>query len=289
MSKLTYIFGLILLCVVGNAHAVSERYRYRLEDGAQNDVCRHMTQIFNKRFKTPWDKGWLRLEPVPKIFGTPYDQVFERMPGVGYDKKFIFAMLLSKYPTSPEFEAIKWRETRVTWDETDRPALVTQLDIDNDKKLDWIIKYSFMTEMTTRQGLGQNAGGYDSLAIFTSDEFDPAIPLNSKQVLQGQIPDRLPRHIDNDIGEGLETYQMRLFIFKGKTYFSAYQAFWPNLEFSKKLGQRVADKPDKLYPEREYMNILVLLPGGIKNYGYYIPRITAKTETVCRIRMMMQK
>ena len=288
MRKLAYLFWLTLLCVVGNACAATERYRYRLEDGAQNEVCRHMTQVFNERFKTPWDKGWLRLEPVPKILGTPYDQVFERLPGVEYNKRFVFDMLLAKYPTSPEFEAVKWRETRVMGDNTASPALVAQLDIDNDGHVDWVVKSSFMDKMTTWEGMGQAYGGKDHLRIFSFDAFDPVVPLLSKQLLQGQKPDRPPRNIDDNISNALDTSQLRPFIFHEKTYLSAYQVFWSNLELSKKLGQSTGNKPDKLYPDREYMNILAVLPGGTNRYDYRT-YVHSNTEAVCRIRMIMQK
>lgn len=288
MRKLAYLFWLTLLCVVGNACAATERYRYRLEDGAQNEVCRHMTQVFNERFKTPWNKGWLRLEPVPKILGTPYDQVFERLPGVEYNKRFVFDMLLSKYPTSPEFDAVKWRETLVQWDNLTAPALIAQFDIDNDGQMDWVVKASFMTKMTTREGTGQSDGGKDHLEIFSSDGFEPVVPVPSKHLLQGQKPDRPHRSIDEDISDGLDTTQLRLFLFGGKTYLSAYQVFWPNLELSKKLGRHAEDKADKLYPDREYMNILTVLPGSTRKYDYST-FVRANTETVCRIRMIMHR
>lgn len=281
--------GYVLLCFAGNTYAASEHYRYRLEQGAEKEVCQHMTQVFNSRFKTPWDKGTLDSAPVPKIQGVPYDQVFERMPGVEYNKRFVFDMLLSKYPTSPEFEAVKWLETRVTWDNSEYPALIVQLDIDNDGRLDWIVKSPFMHRMTTWEGWQQGFGGRDDLELYAQEDFDSSVLVRSSKVANhGEKPVNPRRNIDAQVTDGLDTSQLRPFVFKDKTYLSAYQVFWPNLELSKKAGQSVQAKPDKLYPDREYMNILAALPGGVKKYEYS-PLVTSNTETVCRIRMIMQK
>lgn len=248
-----------------------------------------MTQVFNKRFKTPWDKGWLRLEAVPKIQGTPYDQVFERMPGVEYDKEAVFAVLLSKYPTSPEFDAVKWKETRLTRDGKPSPALLAQLDIDNDGRLDWVVKSSFMYRMTTWEGWQQGFGGRDHLELYEQEKFDPSALVRSSQVpYQSGKPADQRRNIDGHVTDGLDTSQLRPFIFKGKTYLSAYQVFWPNFELSKTAGQSVQAKPNKLYPDREYMNILLALPGAFKRYEWSYT-LTANVEAVCRIRMHMQK
>ena len=283
------VSGVALFCAAGNTHAATERYRYRLETGAQNEVCRHMTQVFNTRFKTPWDKGWLKPELIPKIQGRPYDQVFARMPGVEYNKDFVWSMLLSKYPTSPEFNAVKWQETRgrltTTSSSSDFPILAARLDIDNDGSLDWVVKSSFMEKMTTWEGMGQAWGLNDALSIFTLNDFAPALPIPSKSLILNDDPSKAPRRLDSYISDGLTTYQMRPFIFNGKTYFSAYQALW---KYTKNAGHMLLAPPYKLYPNQEHMNILAVLPGGFKRLDVDLV-VNANTETVCRIRMIMQK
>lgn len=284
------ISGFVLFFVAGNTHAATERYRYQLEDGAHNEVCRHMTQVFNTRFKTPWDKGKLGSEPIPKIHGTPYDQVFERMPGVEYKKDFVYSMLLSKYPTSTEFEAVKWRETRVKPESnsivSEYPALITQLDIDNDGQLDWVVKHLFMDKITTFEGWGQAWGGNDHLLIFPLNGFESVVPIPIETLIPLKNPSKAPRSVDERISESLDASQLRPFIFKNKTYLSAYQVFW---KFTENAGHTLPRPPYKEYPDREYMNIFAVLPGGFRKEGFESVTLPVNTEMLCRISMHMQK
>lgn len=267
-------------------------YRYRLIESHDKELCPHMTQVFSQHFRTPWHKSWLKLEPNQVLFGKPYDQVFERLPGVEYNKKFTWSMLLSKYPSSPEFEAVHWREGRVNYANgasppvyRPEPMLVAEIDIDNDGQKDWVVKHSFMDKMTTWEGMGQAYGGGDSLKIFPFDGLDPMAPLTNEQLFHGQKPERPPRMIDRDVTEKLDTGQLRPFVFKRKVYLSAYQVYWPNLELTKQVGHNAIAEPDQLYPEREYMNILRVTARGERLLGRIVE--TANTETVCRIRMIM--
>jgi len=276
---------------VADTLAQEVHYRYQLKESHDKDLCIHMTHVFDQNFRTPWYKGWLKLEPNPVLFGKPYDQVFERLPGVEYSKKYTWNMLLSKYPSSPEFDEVHWREGRVSYVggassiSRPEPMLVAEIDIDNDGQKEWVVKHSFMDKMTTWEGMGQAYGGSDSLKIFPFDGFDPLAPLTNEQLFYGQKPDRPPRMIDRDVTEKLDTAQLRPFVFKGKVYLSAYQVYWPNLELTKQLGHNAIAKPDKVYPEREYMNILRVTTGGRRILGQVIE--TANTETVCHIRMIM--
>lgn len=289
--RIPVLISTFALCFVSSAFADKERYRYRLEDGADKEVCRHMIQVFNKQFKTPWDKGRLGLKSnvIPKIQGTPYDQVFERLPGVEYDKRAVFNMLLSKYPTSPEFDAVNWKESRgratTTSSSNDFPILIAQFDIDNDGSLDWVVKSSFMHKMTTWEGLGQAWGLNDSLSIFTLSGFEPEMPIPSKSLILNEDPSKAPRRLDSDISNGLITYQIRPFIFNEKTYFSAYQALW---KYAENVGHALLAPPRNLYPNHEYMNILAVLPGAFRRFDFDLTA-AANTEPLCRIRMMMQK
>jgi uncharacterized protein len=123
-------------------------YRYRLEYSQDRVLCPHMSKVFNSKFKTPWYRSTLKLEPDPVLFGVPYSQHFERLPGISYDKRKTYDMFLAKYPTSPEFAAVKWREGRYEPPPgsiyTEPPILVAQVDIDNDGENEWIVKYGFM-------------------------------------------------------------------------------------------------------------------------------------------------
>jgi hypothetical protein len=143
------IFDLKFLSI---AYAQNEVYRYQLEKGKDNDLCPHMTEVFNQYFKTPWKRGYLGLDPDPFTQGTPLDHVFERLPGVEYDQRATWEMLYSKYPTAPEFEAVHWQEGRQCSPSPDKdcpPMLITKLDIDNDGNQDWVIKFTFMQDIYT--------------------------------------------------------------------------------------------------------------------------------------------
>jgi len=279
---------LILLFVglTGTAYAQVELYKYRLEESKDKDLCVHMTKVFNRSFKTPWDRGYDNgLNPIPSIFGTPYDQVFERLPGVEYNKQFVFEMLLAKYPSSPEFDAVKWQEGRVHSPESSPPGeftawpiLVTQIDIDNDGTKEWVVKNSFMFKAPTNSisGVGDtDFYGWDVLTIFPTDGLDLAMPLLSKQLTHGQKPGHQPRKLDNQVA-----LQLRPFIYKGKTYLSAYQVVWKDKNVSRSKPRHY-----RIYPDREYLNILQVVEGS--NNPHHLLIETANTENVCRIRMRM--
>ncbi len=296
MRQWTYLLALVFFSNMADAVTPDLRaaqYRYVLEeDGDPNGVCVHMTQVFNQRFKTPWNKGELESDPAQKIFGTRFDQVFERFPGVEYNMMATWTMLLAKYPTSPEYDAVKWRETRVG-PETERdknvhPALIAQIDIDNDGELDWVIKDTFMNKLTTYEGWQQAYGGRDYLNIFPHISFKPTVPIPYDFLNPLKNPSKAPRRLDSNISENLDTSQLRPFIFRGKTYFSAYQVYWPNLEASKRAGTSVQIRPNKEFPDREYMNIFEVRSGGHVKDGYAKIYVHANTEKLCRIRMRMQ-
>jgi len=290
-----------LLALAPSAHAENERYRYRLEAGVEHEVCQRMTRVFNTRFKTPWDRGWLSMEPVPKINGVPYDKVFERLPGIEYDKGFVFDMLLSKYPTSPEFEAVKWVETRGyrdgygyepmqnTLKSTNQPfpVLIARLDINNDGKPEWVIKDGIMRRPTRDDGF--NDGGLDRMVIFDEDAFDPAAT-----VIEYRKTQAAPWYVKaSSISNGaiyLPTvdayYQLRPFIYRQTTYVAGYRAIWHDKPTRR--TDRHSVLPIQYFPDEEYMNILRVLPGGgDKGLDSNVP--ATKTETTCRIRMILQK
>ena len=286
---LILVFSNMADAVTADPRAV--RYRYVLEESF-HDVCQHMTQVFNQRFKTPWNKGFLESDPAQKIFGTRFDQVFERFPGVEYNMRATWTMLLAKYPTSPEYDAVKWRETRVG-PESERgknvyPALVAQLDIDNDGELDWVIKDTFMDKLTTFEGWGQAHGFSEDLSIFPRNGFEPSVPIPRSTFAPHHNPALAPRKLGSNLSAGMETYQLRPFIFRNKTYVSAYQAYWPNLAASELEGRYVRLDPPKEFPDREYMNIFDVQPGSFVKDGAYKLDIRANTEKLCRIRMRMQ-
>jgi len=244
-----------------------------------------MTQVFNENFKTPWDRGNGALKSNPIVFDVPYDHMFERLPGVEYSKDFVFQMLLAKFPSSPEFDAVKWREGRVYYKDSlpltyrqAGPMLVTEIDIDNDGTKEWVVKDAFMFKAPTSSvsEVGDSDfSGWDDLRIFPADGLNPTILLASEQLTHGQKPGYRPRKLDNEVA-----LQLRPFIYQNKAYLSAYQVIWKDEDRCKRKPSHL-----RMYPDREYMNILQVLEGGYNPHNAFIE--TANTKIVCRIRMIM--
>lgn len=250
-----------------------ERYTYLLEQG-DDPVCEHMVGVFNTRFKTPWDGGYMPYQPNPTLFGIPYDQVFERMPGVEYSMRDTFHMRLSRFPISDEFEALRWIEGRIIYRDTKDqfPILITRWVPKNGGVPLWIIKTTFMYKMTTDEGYGQSDGGSDTLSLISDPAFRPNVPLDAKQL------SHRTQQSDKAVSLGRETArQLRPFVFRNQLFIAAYQSTW------REPITPYAQSP-RTYPDDEYMNILKLLPGSIP--GKYVD--LAQSEIICRIRMLMQ-
>lgn len=276
---------LILYGLTGFGYAQVELYKYRLEESKDKDLCLHMTEVFNRNFKTPWDRGQKPWKPNSTIFGKTYEQVFERLPGVEYSLEFTWDMLLSKFPRSSEFDAVNWKEGRVNYSDGQPspfhragPMLVAEIDIDNDGKKEWVVKHSFMQKAPTNlvSGVGDHDySGWDVLTIFPPNGLDLAIPLTNTQLFRGQKPGLQPRKVDDEVA-----LQLRPFIYGDKTYLSAYQVVWYDESVSKNNHHRY-----KIYPDEEYLNILRVTGGGQYLHSSIIK--TSNTEIVCRIRMVM--
>lgn len=288
LHLLFLVAGTAALALSTRAHAEKDYYRYKLEEGAEHEVCRHMTKVFNARFRTPWEMAWPKWEPNPKIYGTPPDKVFERLPGIEYKKEFVFDMLLSKYPSSPEFEAVKWLESReyIEWYDSAKqekidlpfPILIARLDVDNDGQEDWLVKSGFMRTPSR----GDNLYGVhmtEGIAIYDRDAFNPTVRMSEKNKAQWDVPRRVIWLED--------LHQLRPFVHRRAAYVAAYQAFWddrPNRPMTKD-----SNSPIQHYPDAEYMNIVRILPGEGEEISPYVKYLKARTETICRIRMNLLK
>src|SRR5262245_3898216 len=90
-----------------------DRYQYVLEKGKEQKVCRHMHQVYTKYFASPWKRPPLPPATVATgDYGPQSPYAFSRLPGIVHDSRMTFEMSYSRLPTSPEFEAIQWREGR---------------------------------------------------------------------------------------------------------------------------------------------------------------------------------
>jgi hypothetical protein len=139
-------------------------YRYKLEKGANAEVCKHMEAVYNREFRHPWG----RFEEQPRRRPE-----FPRLPGVEFDERMASNYFYSAYATSSEFDAIGWREGRGIWDEEGKrvqPFLVADFDIDNDGRPDRVVKSSFMLSFWPAKR--SVPGGEDRLWIFDESQLD---------------------------------------------------------------------------------------------------------------------
>jgi hypothetical protein len=231
-------------------------YHYELELSEDNMVCPHMLAVYNAEFREPWKaRDWRK-----KLIGTPDDPeweineefgpsgiyAFPKLPGVEHDPALTYEMRFSKLPSSPEFEAIEWREGRYQLEMKElnniklEPMLVAEFDIDNNGIAEIVIKTAFMHEYTTWGGWSSGEGGSDYIYVINKSEFVlDGIP-TLKDIAQGQIDHAPPRY--------MVERQLRPFIIDGVAYVSQFEDIWPEVEGMSSQHRQ--------YPIREYIHIL---------------------------------
>lgn len=257
-----------LLNEVGGAGYTSERiYRYKLEMSQDDQVCLHMQNVYNKYFREPWN-----FQTFPNIRHEDY---FQRLPGIDYNEKMTMEMSYSRFPSSIEFDRIKWREGRYYYndnkcDTCQYPFLVSELDIDNNGSKEIVFKLNFMWGFTTRDGGNENDKGSDSLRILPKDDF----------VINGIIDLRKSDYgLSNSSSVSfLEGRQLRPFILDGVTYLSKYESIWPSDEVE---GLPTGEYP---LPTQEYLHIHKYRGGGqFVRPGKYTE---TNLQPICRLRML---
>ena len=203
-------------------------YRYRSKHSANDRLCDHMNTVFNVHFRYPWKRPALSVNAEDLAYGPKGKYAFRLLPGVTHDVRMALVMSYSRLPTSPEFQAVKWREGRHRISGShfvvDEPMLVATLDINNDGRLDTVFKTSFMRTFDGRNG----GGGGDTLVVFSSQQMDishqvafgPGWKIKAEQKSPAVIT-QLP---------SMPYRLMRPFIFEGITYLAAYAQHWPTHE-----------------------------------------------------------
>lgn len=183
-------------------------------------------------------------------------------------------MRYSKLPTSPEFEAIKWREGRFLLqggspqDITMQPMLVAELDIDNDGNIDTVIKTGFMFDYTTWGGWDGRDGGVDDIVIYAKGAYDFTGEVTLHTLNHGQPG--WPK------ARGFGGRWVRPFILGGVTYVSKYEDVWPREDGLPSRHQQ--------YPTEENMHVLKYRGGGQNlGAGKYTDM---DMEPICRFRMI---
>jgi len=182
---------LLLLLILFSSFVVaneSSRYTYRLGDSKDDPVCRRMTAVYNKHFSRPFDG-----HTISGVDGETNIPVH------------------SRYPTSREFDAIKWEFkiyplTRPDGRKETWSGLISEFDIDNDGLRDVVFKSLFF-----RGAADEN----EQLIVFSSREFDPRAVKDAREFFEGQREGSKPRIIHRGA-------ILRPFVLNRKTYLSAY-------------------------------------------------------------------
>ncbi|OQX07526.1 MAG: hypothetical protein BWK76_24740 [Desulfobulbaceae bacterium A2] len=273
------------------------QYRYQLESPG-SELCEHMTKVFNQHVIRPW-----YVDP-----DIPYEDFFERLPEFEAVKWREWQI-----QSSPGGGSVRLM-----------PILVAELDIDNDGVKDWVVQHQFLYGHLPPENFIMPNGNYtithgDGYAIFPAGGLDLTMPLSREHIFHGQISG----HATRMLGFPKETaQQLFFFVSRGKTYLAAYRPYWiervrgkqakypddfyphwdegPQDTFIKKIKHTDDDRhsefdkkvrrgrliyPEDFYPDREYFDVLQVLPGGYKHFDYEGGE-TANYQTVCRIRMI---
>ncbi len=238
-------------------------FRYDLEESYDDQVCRHMLEVFNNNFSTLWkhEEPWfLTGERSPEtgygiLKSNPsYEEhgkyAFPKLPGVKHDVALTAEMAQQKLPTSPEFDLIPWREGRMKVDEFTESILAADFDIDNDGQIETVLK------------TGLNCGNIYHVSHHNEESY--------YVYHQGEInPSKVEDY--STLGKkaiySLYGHFFRPFIFKGKTYFTEYVHDWGI--FGDTLTREI--------PESEAM----LIERYTKASGSDKPQ----AESICRYRM----
>ena len=244
-----------------------DRYRYIPAKRNAANVCPHMHRVLNKNFVYPWKRPSLvRLVDDP-IYGKNSRFSFPKLLGVFHDDQKTLAMSYSRLPTSPEFDAIHWREGRVRdrlgSSEVEMAILVADFDINNDGQKETVIKNAFMLDYY----VGGGSGGEDMLYVFPLLEKTPALSTKWESMLSGEVGGGKPALIT--LAPGVPYRLIRPFLYEGSIYL---------------LGYEQSQQDNEL---REHMHI-VTYQGGGQPLGVG-ERAPIKLEHKCLFRMMVIK
>lgn len=263
---------------IGSVRAAEEiEYRYRTTTSEDPKLCKHMGRVFNTQFRTIW-----RREPMPSRGPTsPYSSsgkyAFQKIEGIDHDERKTFQMSLSKLPSSPEFDAIDWRETRVITggpsnveipesSKRPRPALIAYVDFDNDGQTDTVIKHGFTEGYEAILDRGQS----DEYLSVRRGTTTPVAPNASLWTLNQDASGRPAIRVNGQY--------LRPLIHAGRTYMVSYE-----MEFT--AFESGSASPGK--PARETMTVIEF---GHPQSGEPITDLPPRTgEPLCQFEMIQIK
>ncbi len=256
----------VAVALVGSAAATGEAaetdnaaplsYRYELVQSADDAVCGHMREVYNTRFRQPWNVAAefeARLESLKSsYFGNASGLSAEQQ------REILWTMRFDVVPTSAEFEAVHWRAARLyrsgSRDEPD-PARLAIVDLNNDGQPDLVLQNLFYgTYEEPEENLGEQTMVYSSLAIMSARR----LMIEVEELESWGRTGFFSGHI------------VRPFIFNGTTYLSRYQRAYNDDD-----GPPYVYHPESILIERYH--------GG--------PTITKPLdmETVCEFRVVSNK
>lgn len=218
--------GLFLACATIMCASVLagdlDRYRYSLVRGAEREVCVHLQKVLLKNFSFPWRRPALaRLVESDSNYGQGSVFSFPKVPGVDHDTKATLLMSYSRYPTSPEFDAVDWREGRITGMPGEasglHPVLVADIDIDNDGLKETVLKTAFMLQYYS----GNGSGGEDVLYVLPQRSAPLAHPISWHEVISAG--DQSNRIALIALSEDVPFRLIRPFVYEGTTYLMGYE------------------------------------------------------------------
>lgn len=210
-------------------------HRYKLVKSNSTALCQHMARVYREKFKHPWHQESLKWSDGDKYFGKLPGELFKAFDGVVQTPKDSFYLLLSLKPTSTEFDAVPWMEGRLkrepgAWMEMRfpralLPILVAKIDVDNDGRDEYLVKWSFLTS-PPRNGLFEwGAAPIDGIYIYDSTGVQQAD--FSKFELRRYSKNPALSHI---FLTDEKTTLIRPLKYQGRWYFHAYHTQWPKVE-----------------------------------------------------------
>ncbi|HZM36205.1 MAG TPA: hypothetical protein VFC18_17170 [Burkholderiales bacterium] len=179
---------ILVVCVTASpALAFEISYTFALLQGKELELCRHMLRTYKDGFARPW------VEHAP-INDEHKTEAF-------WETQF------ARYPSSPEFDAIRWKAHtyKVANTSRSRSALFAEFDIDNDGSKDLVVRVGFFTG---------SPGSWDYLWIF-----DPGGVQFNEFHTHADFLKRIAPSRRAVIGYPLH---QRPFIYKGRTYLHGY-------------------------------------------------------------------
>lgn len=249
----------------------NDSYRYILEKSHSKKVCDHMLEVYNRYFKYPFVAS-----PELSDYAEGGRYALPLLPGVTRDPELTRAMALSIYPSSAEFDAVKWQEGSVQYPNgNDQAVMVADVDIDNDGSVDTVVKFFFVQPYLLSNPLSREA-----FAVYRGAIKPEQLPSDINTFYISQEEGKTPANIGFHFGSDASVFPyriVRVFSYGGVNYLSAYGGRW--LKESHALKYQ--------WPDREYMDVLQYQSGG-DNLGKesWSP---LKINTICQFRMVVIK